>query len=135
MLLDTSGWLCLLHRAEAQHTDAVTLFEASVLKITHSYVLAEFIVLANARGLPRQAALAFAADLQDSPEVEMIWVDEALHRAGLVLLQKHLDKEWSLCDAVSIILMRQRGIREALTTDHHFEQAGLVRLLKPPFLR
>jgi predicted nucleic acid-binding protein len=28
------------------------------------------------------------------------------------------------------VLMTRRGIPEALTTDHHFEQAGFVRLLK-----
>ena len=61
----------------------------------------------------------------------MIWVDEALHRAGLALLRQQLDKDWSPCDAISIVLMRRRGIIEVLTTDHHFEQAGLVRLLKP----
>jgi predicted nucleic acid-binding protein len=47
------------------------------------------------------------------------------------LLQSRLDKDWSLCDAVSFVLMQQRGVTEALTTDHHFEQAGFVRLLEP----
>ncbi len=39
-------------------------------------------------------------------------------------------KEWSLVDCASFVFMGQRGILEALTTDHHFEQAGYVRLLK-----
>ncbi len=42
-----------------------------------------------------------------------------------------MDKTYSLCDAVSFVLMRLEGITEALTTDHHFEQEGFVRLLKP----
>lgn len=78
---------------------------------------------------PRAESLAFVADLQDDPEVEVVWVDEALHRTSLALLQTRLDKAWSLCDGVSILLMQQRGTREALTTDHHFEQAGFQRLL------
>lgn len=41
-----------------------------------------------------------------------------------------LDKSYSLCDAISFLVMRQRGLSEALTTDHHFEQEGFVRLLK-----
>jgi predicted nucleic acid-binding protein len=44
------------------------------------------------------------------------------------------DKEWSLTDCISFLLMRERGIHEALTHDHHFEQAGFVALLRsdPP---
>ena len=61
----------------------------------------------------------------------MVYVDEELHRAAVDLLSRRLDKTYSLCDAVSFILMERRGLREALTTDHHFEQAGFVRLLRP----
>ena len=28
------------------------------------------------------------------------------------------------------VVMKERGMTEALATDHHFEQAGFVRLLK-----
>jgi predicted nucleic acid-binding protein len=131
MLLDTSGLLCYHHSGEPQHSDAVTFFDATPAKLTHSYVLAEFVALAHTRGLPRQAALTFAADLLDHPDVEVIWVDENLHRSALALLQARLDKTYSLCDAVSFMLMWQEGITDALTTDHHFEQEGFVRLLKP----
>jgi predicted nucleic acid-binding protein len=71
------------------------------------------------------------SDLLDDPLVEVIWVDEALHRSAMALLQRQIDKTYSLCDAVSFLLMEQYDITEALTTDHHFEQAGFVRLLKP----
>jgi len=46
------------------------------------------------------------------------------------LLQNRQDKTYSLCDAVSFLLMRERKITEALTTDIHFEQEGFIRLLK-----
>jgi predicted nucleic acid-binding protein len=131
MLLDTSGLLCFHHRAEPQHAEAVQLFQSAAVRLTHSYVLAEYVALAQARGLPRQAVLSFVADLQDDPAVRIIWVSETLHRAAVTHLQQRLDKDWSLCDAVSFLLMAQHGIRDALTTDHHFEQAGFVRLLKP----
>jgi len=131
MLLDTSGLLCFHHAAELQHSEAVTFFHAAPVRITHSYVLAEFVALAVARRLPRQAALAFMAELQDNSLVEIVYVDEAMHWEALVLLQHRLDKMWTLCDAVSFLLMQQRGIVEALTTDFHFEQAGFTRLLHP----
>ena len=131
MLLDTSGLLCFHHAAEPRHSEAVHLFRSAPLRITHSYVLAEFVALTTARRLPRQAALAFVVELQDNPLVEVVYVDEALHQAALSLLQRRLDKTWTLCDAVSFLLMQQRGLVEALTTDAHFEQAGFARLLRP----
>lgn len=131
MLLDTSGLLCFHHRAEPQHADAVRLFSAAPLRLTHNYILAEFVALAHTRRLPRQGALDFVADLHDNTQVEVVYVDQGLHRTALDLLRQRLDKSWSLCDAVSFLLMQMRNLAEALTTDHHFVQAGYVRLLKP----
>ena len=73
--------------------------------------------------------LSFVTDLLENPEIEMIWVDELLIRAALEFLKTRLDKGYSLCDAVSFLIMQERTIVEALTTDHHFEQAGFQRLL------
>jgi predicted nucleic acid-binding protein len=129
MLLDTSGLLCLHNRAEPLHMDARTLYRAARIRVTHSYVLAEFVALAHARRLPRMAALTFISDLVENPDIDMVWVDEALHREAMALLMARPDKTYSLCDAVSFVLMRQRHVSEALTTDHHFEQEGFQRLL------
>ena len=80
-------------------------------------------------GLPRDRVVAFSEGVLDDESVEIVWVNEDLHRSGLDLLRQRPDKTYSLCDAVSFVLMRERGETEALTTDRHFEQEGLVRLL------
>jgi predicted nucleic acid-binding protein len=130
-MLDTSSLFCYLHAAEPQHVEAVRLFDGAVVRLTHSYVLAEFVPLCGVRRVQRMAALDFAADLIDNPNVEIVWVDAGLHRAAMFFLNSRLDKDYSLSDAVSFLLMREYGITAALTTDHHFEQEGFVRLLKP----
>jgi uncharacterized protein len=63
--------------------------------------------------------------LADSPE---LW------EAGIRLHAERADKEWSLTDCISFIVMRERGIAQALAYDHHFEQAGFQALLRrdPP---
>ena len=131
MLLDTSGLFCYHHGGESEHDEAVDYFDGAAMKVSHSYVLAEFIPLCEVRGLPRAGALTFASELLDNPHVQFVWVNEDLHRAALSLLESRLDKTYSLCDAVSFILMRQYGINDALTTDRHFAQEGFVRLLRP----
>ena len=129
MLLDTSGLLCLHNRAEPLHRDARTLYHAAHMRVTHSDVLAEFVALAHARRLPRIAALTFISDLVENSDIDTVWVDEPLHREAVALLMARPDKTYSLCDAVSFVLMRQRRVTEALTTDRHFEQEGFQRLL------
>lgn len=129
MLVDTSGLLCLLHRREPQHDNAVSLYDAATTRVTHNYVLGEFVSLAQARHVPRQAALDFSERLLSDSEIEMTWVDETLHRDALALLQARPDKSYSLCDAVSFLVMRYKTITEALTNDRHFAQEGFVKLL------
>jgi uncharacterized protein len=53
-----------------------------------------------------------------------------LFNAGVELFRSRSDKDWSLTDCISFVVMKERGITEALTGDHHFEQAGFVALLK-----
>jgi predicted nucleic acid-binding protein len=130
LLVDTSGLLCYVHKSEPHHRQAVQLLDGSSRNLTHNYVLAEFVALALVRRLPRLATLTFIADLLENPDIEVIWVDEALHREAVELLIMRQDKTYSLCDAVSFVLMRQRKMTKALTTDKHFEQEGFSRLLQ-----
>jgi predicted nucleic acid-binding protein len=129
MLLDTSGLVCCFDADEARHLTAVSCYDGSAIRITHNYVLAEFVALCQARGLPRDAALSFAAGIVQDADVEVVWIDSAIHADAMRMLQGQLDKSYSLCDAVSFVLMRQRNIASALTTDNHFVQAGFQRLL------
>jgi hypothetical protein len=50
--------------------------------------------------------------------------------AGVALFAQRPDKHWSLTDCISFIVMRREGLTDALTGDHHFEQAGFNALLK-----
>lgn len=131
MFLDTSGLMCLLDKRDHRHAEATSLYRTARVRLTSSYVLAEYVALAHVCGMSRQQTLDFSAEVLDDKNVEIVWVDEPLHRRAVELLQARRDKTYSLCDAVSFVLMRERGIHEALTTDKHFEQEGFVRLLTP----
>jgi len=62
------------------------------------------------------------------PRLSVVHIDAALDAAGWALLEQYDDKEWSLVDAASFVVMRQLGIIEAFTTDQHFIQAGFIRV-------
>ncbi|MGD0094003.1 MAG: PIN domain-containing protein [Planctomycetota bacterium] len=131
MFLDTSGLLTLFYSKEPRHEEADELFQAAPALLIHNYVLAEFIALITARRLSRRAGSGFLRELLSEDDLEAVWVDRELHDAAMDLLDHRPDKEYSLCDAVSFLVMQQHGETEALTTDHHFEQEGFIRLLKP----
>lgn len=130
MLLDTSGLLACLDVSEARRGKAVACYDSHASRLTHNYVLAELIALAQARRLPREPVIRFVGQLSADRDIDMIWVDRVLHHQAIALLTAQLDKTYSLCDAVSFVLMRSRNMQEALSTDHHFEQAGFSILLK-----
>jgi len=72
MLLDTSGLLCLHYKTEPLHTQACAAYKKSVTRLTHSYIISEYVALTNARRFPRQFVLDFVVDLLDSPDIETV---------------------------------------------------------------
>ena len=61
---------------------------------------------------------------------ELIHINADLWQRGWQLYTSRPDKEWGLTDSFSFIVMQEYAIAEAFTADHHFEQAGFVRLLR-----
>ena len=80
--------------------------------------------------IPRSQTIEFINSLKNSPLVEIVHIDVTLDSQTWQLLTQREDKNWSLVDCSSFVIMRKRHLREALTTVHHFEQAGFIRLLK-----
>jgi len=68
--------------------------------------------------------------LREAPNVTIVPQTSALFSEALVFYQGHKDKEWSATDCASFLIMRERGLTEALTSDRHFEQAGFTALLR-----
>jgi uncharacterized protein len=136
VFVDTAGWAALFLRTEPQHAAAAALFQTwrrqERLLVTTNYVLAELVaLLTRPLRVPREIQLRYADGIRAARYVEVVYIDSASDAAGWDLLRSRSDKEWSLVDAVSFVVMREHGITEALTTDQHFVQAGSVRLLTP----
>ncbi len=130
MLLDTSGLLALLDAREPLHQKAREDYQDASLRITHGYVLAELVALANARRIPPGIVLDFVSRLIANPDIDTIWPDESLTSQAITLLLSRQGRGYSLCDALSFVLMRARNLHEALSTDHHFDLEGFQSLLR-----
>jgi predicted nucleic acid-binding protein len=72
----------------------------------------------------RGAAVRLWHQTNSDPDLLVISVAEDLLIRAVVLYEQHKDKAWSLTDCISFVVMKDRGITEALTGDRHFEQAG-----------
>ena len=85
---------------------------------------------ALARPPNRERFLRLFRVLQRQPELTIIPAGPSLLQQGLNLYENRPDKDWSLTDCLSFVVMQRQGITDALTGDKHFEQAGFVALLK-----
>jgi predicted nucleic acid-binding protein len=97
--------------------------------VTTRLVLAE-LGAAFARVPLRHLFLAIVDQIEADPSIRVVAVDDPVFRDGVELFRQRPDKDWSLTDCVSFAVMQRDGITDALTADHHFEQAGFVALLK-----
>lgn len=78
----------------------------------------------------RAAFSRLVTRLQADPENEILPPTEELMARGIALYDARPDKQWSLTDCISFVVMTEKHITDALTGDHHFEQAGFTALLK-----
>jgi predicted nucleic acid-binding protein len=78
----------------------------------------------------RAAVVEFYRRLQTSFRIEIVFVNEYLWNKGWKLYEERLDKSWSLTDCFSFVVMQEREIKETLSTDRHFEQAGFRAILR-----
>ena len=108
--------------------------QAWARKITERLLVTEYVLceVVNAYSMPADRAKAheIVASVRFGSDCEYVSAGSELFEAGLQLHAVRPDKEWSLTDCISFVVMEQRAITQALTYDHHFEQAGLDALLR-----
>jgi predicted nucleic acid-binding protein len=101
---------------------------ATALRLTTGFVLLE-VGNAMSRAVLRSRFVEFYAWLRQHPRARIVPVSEELFHRGCELYAAREDKDWSLTDCLSFIVMRDEELQAALTHDQHFEQAGHQALL------
>jgi len=95
--------------------------------VTTSYVFDEVVTYFNSRGYHAKA-VEVGNRLLTSPSVQFVPVDEKLFREGWEYFQLHKDKDYSLTDCISFVVMKTLGMETAFTFDRHFVQAEFQKL-------
>jgi predicted nucleic acid-binding protein len=132
VFLDTSGLYALVDRKDAHHPAARSIVERLLRGgrrfVAYDYILAETVNLANVRsGTP--VAIRALDLIEQSVGVRIEWIGSARFDVTKAFFRKHADYRYSFTDCTSFVLMRELKLSQALTTDHHFTQAGFDALL------
>jgi uncharacterized protein len=133
VFIDTSGFYAFLSMDDDSHGRAAEYLRAAAAKrirfVTTDYVLDETATLLKARGQDMLLA-PFFNHIFASNGCRVLWTDSDRFRQALRFFLKHSDQPWSFTDCLSFCIMKDAGVREALTKDSHFTAAGFIVLLK-----
>jgi predicted nucleic acid-binding protein len=125
---DTFFYLALLNEGDTAHGRAL-----AQARLARPIVTTEFIILelgnACARAEDHADFLALLAGIRASPRITIVPLGSELLLRGLQMMASRPDKDWSVTDCISFVVMQDAEIYEALTGDRHFEQAGFKALL------
>jgi uncharacterized protein len=126
---DTYYFIALINPDDEGHAKAV-----EYSKLIDHLVTTDWVFLELADGLAETPSRKLFEPLRNTvladDESEVVSLDDATFREAIALYTSRPDEGWSLTDCVSFVVTNRHGLREALTADHHFEQAGFVALLK-----
>jgi uncharacterized protein len=138
IFVDTSGFFSLLSSHDESHSDAVEIVKktkkTTQLFITTDYVIDETATLLKARKIGHLSGVFFDT-VRSSHVCRIEWMDPERFSRTHVFFEKHLDHAWSFTDCFSFVLMKELKLRNALTKDKHFKEAGFTPLLFPRPIR
>jgi predicted nucleic acid-binding protein len=130
--IDTYYLLALVNTKDKSHDAALRHSQGRAAGlVTTTWILLEF-ADALAAVDSRVNAARFIRGFQHEPFVEIVPPTLSQFERALDRYEQRPDKEWSLTDCISFLLMEEREITDALTADRHFQQAGFRALLREP---
>jgi len=134
LFIDTSGWASLFDRKQEYHHEAVQLLMTALsdevgLVTTNAVLIELTALLTSPLKISRRQQIQLLADLRGRTNLRIVFVDPQMEILAWNLWQSRPDKTWPMVDCTSFVVMHDLKLSQSLTTDHHFEQAGFVRLL------
>ncbi len=127
IFVDASAWVALAHSQDNNHQAAKKIYprltQAYQRFVTTDLVIAEAHALLRYR-MGHPLSLRFLESTRTSPRVERVFATSEFDAQAEAILRRYNDQAFSYADAVSFAVMKQRGIIDAFTYDHHFRVMG-----------
>lgn len=134
IFVDTVAWLALANKSDLLHRRTMDLNQELLSKGTH-YITTDYVLteVANSLARPphRKSIIRFLEAILSSKSVAILIITRERFLHAWQLYRSRPDKEWGLTDCTSFIIMEEQRLREAFTSDRHFQQAGYRCLLQP----
>lgn len=133
VFLDAGYAIALAAPSDQLHARALALadqLEATGRRIVTTQAVLLEIGNSLCRQRYRSSAVQLLSSLESDPTVEVVPLTKAFWDEAFRLYCARPDKQWSLCDCISFVVMESRGLSEALSADEHFQQAGFHALLR-----
>jgi hypothetical protein len=133
LFVDTAGWVGCADAGDPAHLQSLDardrwLAESGVL-VTTDYIVDETLTVLRIR-LGLDAAESWWQQVDGGSRLRWEYVTLTRADKARALFFRHRDKEYSFTDCSSFVVMHELKLREVLTTDHHFVQAGFTVLPK-----
>jgi predicted nucleic acid-binding protein len=135
---DTSFWIALSSKRDQYHSRAIA-WQVVVMRSASRIVTTEAMLWEWLNAMAHATTRAISAEVyrrvHEDKRIEIVPFDPVLNGTAVDLYRSRIDKDWSLTDCLSVVVMERHRLTEALTSDHHFEQAGMKAvMLSPPSL-
>jgi predicted nucleic acid-binding protein len=125
IFIDTAAFLAVLNANDQFHQSAKHIWD-EILSSDSSLFSSNYVILETTALLQHrfgiEALRLFESDIL--AVVEIVWVDETIHKQGMSALLAANRRNLSLVDCTSFEIMRQVGLDEVFTFDPHFREQG-----------
>ena len=127
LFVDTAGWMAMADSRDPHHKESSLYrdhsLEQGVVLVTSNYVLDETLTLIRMR-LGIRSAEKWWEQVLESPRCNVEWITPDRAQKALHFFFHWRDQSFSFTDCTSFVLMREMGIEDVITSDHHFITTG-----------
>src|SRR5206468_11809661 len=133
VFVDSGGFFALMAARDHYHEHAAQIFaranEQAWQLVTTNAVIVETYSLILVRSRTGRAGAISFLDMISTDSFSIERIRRSDEDRAIRLVRAHTDKDYSLCDALSFVVMERLQLKEAISFDRHFREYGRFIIL------